>query len=262
MKRSYLGLLVASVAVNSITGTGLLISTSTATLPENLDATIQEVSQIADASWGIAVIEFKTGEERTLNVNRQFLMQIPHLPLAAMLVELSNAGEISLNDHISRGEYYWERLHWAQQGGRGMCMAVIWTMGFGRINEWLAENEFTGTEIRGVAQDVPDAPVFDPNYITAEDALGYLKIIYNNLDQSSVRNIGTNPPLSDHIRETLGFKNTIYGWLDVSEESKLLFLIIDQPGDSDLGIVVLAEDIDDPADVDLGFRMLYEILAD
>ncbi|RKZ07532.1 hypothetical protein DRQ25_11380 [Candidatus Fermentibacteria bacterium] len=188
------------------------------------------------------------------------MMQIPHLPLAAMLVELSNAGEISLDDHISRGEYYWERLHWAQQGGRGMCMAVIWTMGFGRINEWLAEEGFTGTEIRGVTQDVPDAPVFDPNYITTQDALGYLKIIYNNLDQSSVRNIGTNPPLSDHIRETLGFKNTIYGWLDVSEESKLLFFIIDQPGDSDLGIVVLAEEIDDTADVDQGFRMLFEAL--
>ncbi len=262
MNRSYLGLLIASVALSSITGTGLLISTSTASLPENLEAIIQEVSQIADASWGIAVIEFKTGEERTLNANGQFMMQIPHLPLAAMLVELSNAGEISLDGLISRGEYYWERLHWAQQGGRGMCMAVIWTIGFGRINEWLAEKGYTGTEIRGVAQDVPYAPVFDSNYITAQDALGYLKIIYSSLDQASVRNIGTNPPLSDHIRETLGFDNTIYGWLDISEDSKLLFIIIDLPGDSDLGLVVLAEDIEDPADVDQGFRMLYEALTD
>ncbi|RKZ10499.1 hypothetical protein DRQ25_02640, partial [Candidatus Fermentibacteria bacterium] len=67
MKRSCLGLLIASVAVNSITGTGLLISTSAASLPENLEATMQEVSQLADASWGIAVIEFKTGEEISRN---------------------------------------------------------------------------------------------------------------------------------------------------------------------------------------------------
>jgi len=255
-------LLIASVTLNSIAGTGLLISTSAASLPENLEVTLQEISQIADANWGIAVIEFKTGEEISSNADRQFMMQIPHFPLAAMLIELSNAGEISLNGFISRGEYYWERLHWAQQGGRGMCMAVIWTIGFGRINEWLAEKGFAGTEIRGVAQDVPNAPVYDPNYISAKDALEYLKIIYSNLDQASVRNIGTNPPLSDFNRETLGFKNTIYGWVDISEDSKLLFLIIDQPVDSDLGIVLLADDINDPAEVDQGLRILYEALTD
>ena len=40
----------------------------------------------------------------------------------------------------------------------------------------------------------------------------------------------------------------------------MIFLIIDQPGESDLGIVVFAEDIDDPGDVDQGLRTLYEAL--
>lgn len=251
-----------SVIANSITGAGMLVATSTASIPGNLDATFQEVSGLADASWGLGVIEFKTGEEKTLNASRQFMMQIPHLPLTVVAVELSNAGEISLDGLISRGEYYWERLHWAQQGGRGMCMAVIWTIGIGRINEWLDEKGYAGTEIEGVIQDCPDSPTFDPNYTTVEDALEYLKIIYSNFDQVSVRNIGSNPPLSDFNRETLGFDNTVYGWIDVSENSKLMFLIVDQPGESDLGIVVLAEDIDDLNDVDLGFRMLYEALMD
>ena len=240
----------------------MLISSSNASLPENLEETFQEISQLSEAEWGIGVIEYKTGELETLHSNRQFQMQIPHVPLTAFAVELSNAGIMPLEGQIGLDELFWERLHWAQQGGRGMCMAIIWSMGEGRINEWIATNGYTGTEINGVFQDYPNCPPYEPNYITVNDAMSFLKIIYSNIDQASVRNIGANPPLSDHIRETLGFDNTIYGWLDVSEDSKLLFIIIDQPGDSDLGLVVLAEDIDDPADVDQGFRMLYEALTD
>ena len=74
--------------------------------------------------------------------------------------------------------------------------------------------------------------------------------------------IGSNPPFSDHIRETLGFGNTVYGWMDVSEDSKQLFVIVDKPAGNDLGIVVLASGLDDRADVDRGFRMLYQALSD
>lgn len=261
MIHSFIGSLILAVLMNTIAGPGIFVSSSNAGLPENLDNTFQEISQLSGAEWGLGVVEFKTGEEKTFETDHQFQMQIPHLPLAAFAVVLSNAGVIPLDGLIARGEFFWERLHWAQQGGRGMCEAVIWSMGEGRINEWIATSGFTGTVIKGVQQNYPECPIVDPNYITVDDALSYLKIIYSNIDQVSVRNIGANPPLSDFNRATLGLDNTIYAWIDISENSKLMFFIIDQPGDSDLGIVVLAEDIDDPADVDQGLRMLYEALS-
>ena len=260
MYHLFLGSFVILTIVNTFIGPGILLSSASASLPENLDDTFQEISQLSGAEWGLGVVEFKTGEENASVAGHQFQMEIPHLPLTAFAIVLSNAEEIPLDDLIARDEFFWERLHWAQQGGRGMCQAVIWSMGEGRINEWIDANGYSGTVISGVQQNYPECPTVNPNYITVEDALSFLKIIYDNIDQVSVRNIGSNPPLSDFNRETLGLDNTIYGWIDVSENSKLIFLIIDQPGESDLGIVVFAEDIDDPDDVDQGLRMLYEAL--
>jgi len=262
MTQSYIGLLILTVLVSSITGMEMLVSSSDASLPGNLDETFREISSLSGAEWGLGVVEFKTGEEKTFETNSQFPIEIPHLPLTAFAIVLSNEGIIPLDDLIARNEFFWERLHWAQQGSHGMCQAVIWSMGEGRINEWLDSNGYNGTVINGVQQNYPECPIVDTNYISVNDAMAFLKIVYGNIDQSSVRNIGSNPPLSDFNRATLGLDNVIYAWIDITENSKLMFLIIDQPVDSDLGIVVLAKNIDDPADVDQGFRTLYEALTD
>lgn len=262
MYQSFLGSLIILAFMNSFIGPGILLSSAGANLPENLEDTFQAISQLSGAEWGLGVVEFKTGEEKTYKADQRFQIEIPHLPLTAFSIVLSNAGDIPLDGLIARGEYFWERLHWAQQGSHGMCLAVIWSMGEGRINEWIDANGYTGTVISGVQQNYPECPIVDPNYITVDDALSFLEIIYSNLDQTSVRNMGSNPPLSVFNRETLSFDNTIYGWIDVSPSGKQLFFIIDMPGESDLGIVVLTDDIDDPADVDQGFRMLYETLMD
>jgi len=247
---------------SSILLSGFLVPPVSAGLPGDLDATMAEIADIAGADWGIGVIDFSTGETKLYNGDRQFPMQIPHLPLTAMAIELSNAGDIPLDGLIARGEYFWERLHWAQQGGRGMCMAVIWSIGEGRINEWLNSNGYSGTEINGVVQDYPNCPAYEPNLISATNALDYLRAIYAEIQQTSVANIGSNPPFSDHIRETLGYDNNVYGWMDQSSDSKMLFVIVDRSGESDLGIVLLSEGIDRYSDVDEGFRTLYRKLAE
>lgn len=233
-----------------------------AALPGDLNTVFQGIPVLFDGDWAFGVVEFDTGEKKTYNAEDRFQMEIPHLPLAALGVELSNAGDIPLDELIARDTFFWERLHYAQQGGRGMCMALIWTMGEGRINEWLQANGYTGTEINGVFQDYPECPVYDPNLISAGDALRFLQVIHENMGQSSVRKIGNNPPFSDHIRQTLGFDNEVYGWMDVSDGSKHLFLIVDRPDATDLGIVILAAGLDDRGDVDRGFRMLYEGLTE
>jgi hypothetical protein len=240
----------------------LLAGTLGAALPQGLGGTFQGIASMFGGDWAFGVIELSSGDTETMNAGTRFTMEIPHLPLAALGIEMSNSGEIPLDEMIARDTFFWERLHYAQQGGRGMCMALIWTMGDGRINDWIADNGFAGTEINGVWQDYPNCPNYDPNYISVDDALDYLGIVYSNFDNPSAMKIGSNPPFSDHIRETLGFGNAVYGWMDVSDDSKQLFVIVDKPAGSDLGIVILASGLDDRADVDRGFRMLYQALSD
>ncbi len=238
----------------------LQVSLAQAGLPDDLQSTFQEIADSFSGDWGFGVIDFSTGETASFNSTRRFSMEIPHVPLTALAIELSNSGDMPLDNLIGRNEYFWERLHWAQQGGRGMCMALIWSIGEGRINDWISANGYSGTEINGVIQDYPNCPAYDPNLISVSDAISYLDIIYSNMDQVSVRKIGSNPPFSDHIRETLGFSSKVYGWIDVSSDSKDLFMIIEPESGSDMGIVILTDGLDDVSNTDRGFRMLYEAL--
>lgn len=236
-----------------------LMPSLNAALPGSLEGVASEIAS-SGGDWAIGVIEFDSGDRLTLNPDERFPMEIPHLPLTALGIVLSNRGDLTLDELVARDQLFWEKLHYAQQGGRGMCMSVIWVIGEGRVAEWLSSGGYSGTEINGVIQDFPLCPAYDPNYISVSDALEYLEIVYDNLDQELVRKIGSNPPLSDHIRETLGFENTVYGWIDVSETGKHLYLIIQRPDDTDLCVVMLADDMDDRTDLDRGFRELFREL--
>ncbi len=231
-----------------------------AALPD-LEETFRGIADSYGGTWGFGVVEFPSGDAATYNADRAFEMEIPHLPLTAIAIELSNEDIIPLDELIARNEYFWERLHWAQQGGRGMCMAVIWSIGEGRIAEWLADRGYDGTEINGVIQDYPLCPAYDPNRITVRDAMAFLGTVYDNLDHESVRKIGDNPPFSEHVEETLGFQNKVYGWMDVSDGAKQLYVIVVRDGEPDLGIVVMAEGLEDRTDVDRAFRTLYRALV-
>ena len=262
MYRSFIGSPVILLLVCMFTGTGVMVTSSEASLPDDLDDTLAEISDLYDGSWALGVVELNTGESETVNGNLQFYMESPHLPITACGIEMSNAGELLLDSLIARNEHFWEKLHWAQQGGRGSCQSVLYVIGEQRINDWIEQEEYAGTVVSGVQFFFPDCPQVNPNYITARDGLEFLKIIYDNFDIPYVTEIGANPPLSNHNRETLKFGNDIYGWIDDTGEWRHLFIIVDRTQGSDFGIVVLAEDIDDPAFVDQGFRMLYEVLTD
>ena len=242
------------------TGTGVMVTSSEAGLPGDLGDILDGISSQYGGYWGIGVMELNTGESETVNGNLQFHMESPHLPITACGIEMSNAGVLLLDSLIARNEHFWEKLHWSQQGGRGTCQNVLYTMGEQRVNDWIEQEGYTGTVVNGVQFFFPDCPQVNPNYITVRDGLEYLKIIYDNLSRPYVANLGANPPLSNHNRETLKFGSDIYGWIDDTGEWRHLFIIVDRPQGSDFGIVVLAEDIDDPADVDQGFRMLHEAL--
>jgi len=175
-------------------------------------------------------------------------------------IELSNSGEIPLDSMIARNERFWERLHWAQQGGRGMCAAAIWSIRETRIAEWLSEEGFTGTVVNGVYLDTPIPYEPDPNYITVDDALGFLEIVYRNIENRNARRIGDNPPLSQANRETMGTSNMLYGWFDETGSSRHIFLIVRKPSGEDYGIVILTENLCCPGKADLALSIIWDSL--
>lgn len=262
MIHTFLSALLFIVISNSIVGPCTLTASSSASLSEALNEAFEEVLQLSEATWGLGIVDLTTGKTITRNGDRQFQMESPHLPVAVCGIELSNNGEMSLDSLIGRNELFWEKLHWAQQGGRGACQAVIWSIQKSRLNEWIAQGGYTGTVINGVQLIYPDCPSVDPNYITVENGLKYLQIVYDNLEQSSVRSIGENPPLSDALRETLGLNNTVYGWIDETEDWKHLFIIADHQINTDFGIVILTEDLSSPEIADQAFGILFEPLSD
>lgn len=262
MIHTILGALLFAGINSSIVGPCTLTASSGVNLSEALNEAFEEVLQLSEATWGLGIVNLTTGKVITCNGNRQFQMESPHLPVAVCGIELSNDGEMPLDSLIGWNVYFWEKLHWAQQGGRGFCQALIWTIGKSRLDEWIDQGGYTGTVINGVQLIYPDCPSVNPNYITVEDALEYLQIVYDNLEQSEVRSIGENPPLSDDLRETLGLNNTVYGWIDETESWKHLFIIVDHQTNTDFGIIILTEDVSSPETVDQGFGILHEVLYD
>jgi hypothetical protein len=231
-------------------------------LPEGASRAVSAAAALEGAVWGIGVVDLRTGERVVRNVSRSFRLDMPSLPLAACGVELSNSGEIPLDSMIARNERFWEKLHWAQQGGRGVCASVIWSIRETRIAQWLQDGGFSGTVVNGVYLDRPIPYEPDPNYITVDDALSFLDIVYRNLDDRNVRRIGDNPPLSQTNRETLGVSNTLYGWFDETSSSRHIFLIVRKPSGEDYGIVILTENLCCPGKADMALDMIWSSLKD
>ncbi len=234
--------------------------TPSAGLSGEVSRAVSAAAALEGAVWGVGVVNLRTGERAVHNGSRSFRLDMPSLPLAACGVELSASGEIPLDSMIGRNERFWEKLHWAQQGGRGVCAAVIWSIGETRIAEWLQSGGFSGTVVNGVYLDRPVPYEPEPNYTTPDDALAFLGIVYRSLEHRDARRIGENPPLSQTNRETLGVSNTLYGWLDETSSSRHIFLIVRKPSGEDYGIVILSEDLCCPGKADMALDIIWNSL--
>jgi hypothetical protein len=236
-----------------------LVTPSTG-LPAGVAGAVSRAAALEGGVWGIGVVDLRSGETSTRNASRSFRVDVPSLPLAACGIELSNTGELPLDSMIARNERFWEKLHWAQQGGRGVCAAVIWSIRETRIARWLSERGFSGTAVHGVDLDLPTPILLEPNTITVENAISFLGIFYGSIDQRSVRRIGDNPPLSQANRETLGVANTLYGWFDETGSWRHIFIIVRKPSGEDYGIVILTENLCCPGKADQALSIIWDAL--
>lgn len=236
-----------------------LVTPSTG-LPGGVAEAVARAADLEGGIWGIGVVDLRSGEQLVRNSSRVFGVDSPTLPLAACGIELSNSGEIPLDSLIARNERFWEKLHWAQQGGRGVCASVIWSIRETRIAEWLRDGGYAGTVVSGVDLDLPIPVELEQNTINVEDAMAFLEIVYQNLEDRNARRIGDNPPLSQANRETLGTSNMLYGWFDETGSSRHIFLIVRKPSGEDYGIVILTENLCCPGKADLALSIIWDSL--
>lgn len=260
MLHALLGSLVLTSQPLILQNPDTLVSPPASGLPGATAGAVSRAAGLEGGVWGLGVIDLRSGERITRNATRSFGLDVPSLPLAACGIELSNTGELPLDSMIARNERFWEKLHWSQQGGRGVCAAVIWSIREERIARWLSERGFSGTAVHGVNLDLPYPQELEGNRITVNDALAFLEIFYSNIDQRNVRRIGDNPPLSQANRETLGVSNTLYGWFDETGSSRHIFLIVRRPSGEDYGIVILTDNLCCPGKADQALSILWDAL--
>ena len=230
-------------------------------LPSDIGSVLDQVIALPGASFGVGVVDLKTGERITRNGSSRFYIDTPDIINAAVCVERHNSGELPLDTLIARDEELWQIVKRGQQGSREATQSLRFYMGGPEVlNDWLTANGYSRTFFPGVQLDWEGAPVVEPSYTTVTDCLNFIEIVNGSLDNRAVRRMSTNPPLSADLEAALGNDNIIYGWISDGGDTRCINLIISRPDGAKYGICVLANDLCCPGKADLGFTTIWNSL--
>jgi len=240
---------------------GGVIAETSGGLPANMGAVMTQVVALPGATFGLGVVDLNTGERLTRNATRRFYIDTPDIVNAAVCVVRSNSGEFPLDSLVSRNEQLWQVASRGQQGAREATQSIIYYMGgIEHIESWLASSGHSTTRFQGVQLDWGGAPQVAASYTTVEDCLDFIEIVAGSLDNTAVRRMAKNPPLSADLEAALGTSNVVYGWVSGRGDTRCLNFIISRPDGAKYGISVLTNDLCCPAKADLGFSMIWDAL--
>lgn len=235
-------------------------SSSSGGLPSDMGSVLDQVLALPGATFGLGVIDLETGESVTRNGSRRFQIDTPDIVAAAYCISRHNDGIFRLDSLVGRETQLWMKLRNGQQGSREQLVASIYYSGdFQPLWDWLDAN-FPNTDFINVARDWAGAPTYDPNLTTPSDCLGFMEIVYGSLDQTVVRRMTSNPPLSDNLETTIDNDDIIYGWISSRGSTRSINMIISRSGGGKYGICVLANDLCCEAKADQAFSMIYSAL--
>ncbi len=230
-------------------------------LPSNLGSVMDQVLALPGVTFGLGVVDLKTGEVMTRNGTRRFYMDTPDIVNAAVCVSRHNSGVLRLDSLIARDEQLWQILRRGQQGAREATQSIRFYMGGPEIlDNWLVTSGHTTTSFPGVQLDWGGAPDVDASYTTVNDCLDYMEMIYGSLDNIAVRRMSANPPLSADLEQALGDDSIVYGWISDGGDTRSINLIISKADGSKYGVCVLANDLCCAAKADLGFSTIWNAL--
>jgi len=230
-------------------------------LPSNLGSVLDQVVALPGATFGVGVIDLKTGERISRNGSRRFYMDTADIVNAAACVSRHNSGAFSLDSLVARDEQLWQVVRRGQQGSREATQSLRYYMGGPEIlDSWLVSSGHTSTSFPGVQLDWEGAPDVAASYTTVGDCLDFMEIVYGSLDEQAVRRMSSSPPLSDDLQGVLGTGNVVYGWISDGGETRCINLMISRPDGAKYGIVVLANNLCCAAKADLGFTTIWNNL--
>ena len=238
-----------------------LTSEDSGGLPSSLGSVLDQVLALPGATFGLGVIDLKTGERITRNGNRRFYIDTADIVNAAACVSRHNTGEFPLDTLIARDEQLWQILRRGQQGAREATQSVRFYMGGPEIiDNWLVSSGHSTTYFPGVKLDWQGAPDVAASYTTPEDCLDFMELVYGSLGGIAARRMTANPPLSDDLKLALGSDNIVYGWISDGGDTRSINLIVSRPDGAKYGVCVLANSLCCSAKADLGFTTIWNNL--
>jgi hypothetical protein len=223
---------------------------------------LASIISLEGGHFGVGVVDLESGETAARSEAGRFFIGLPNVATAACVIDLASTGEFPMDNLVARIETIEEVLRRAQQGGVDASNRPFHDIGADRIDSWLAQKGFTGTELHGVQLLWEGAPEVDPNYTTVEDCLGMLRVVYENMDTPSTRRITSNPELGAALESEIPPGTTVYGWTSTGDGHRDLTLILYMPDGRRYGMVVLADDLCCSEKADLAFSMLLDAVAD
>ncbi len=212
--------------------------------------------------FGVGIVNLVTGESISRSESGRFYIGLPNVITGTCGIDLSASGEFPLETLVGRDVTLWEKLSRAQQGSVEASQRPFYDLGLDRMRDWLAEQDFNGTEIYGVQLEWEGAPDVDANLTTVNDCLAMLEIVYANLDIPAVRRIVMNPELGRALESVLGSSSTVYGWTSTGVGHRDITLIVFTPAGGKYGLVVLADNLCCPEKADLAFSRLLDAVID
>jgi hypothetical protein len=223
---------------------------------------LASIISLEGGHFGVGVVDLESGESVTRSEGGRFFIGMPNVATAACAIDLASTGEFPMDSLVARIETIEEVLRKAQQGMVDASNRPFHDIGADRIDSWLAQEGYTGTELHGVQLLWAGAPEVEPNYTTVEDCLGMLEAVYGHMDTPSTRRITSNPELGSALDSEIPPGTSVYGWTSTGDSHRDLTLILYMPDGRRYGMVVLADDLCCPEKADLAFTLLLDAVVD
>lgn len=237
-----------------------LVTASTVRIDDLRDAA-RDVLEIEGGHFGVAIMDFESGESFVETEGGTFDMGSPELIMCACAIDLDRSGMMPLDTISSRGETLGDQVIMAREGDLEALNRMTGRIRPASIVNWLTQKGFTSTTFSGIQFFWPGAPDVEPNTSTPSDCMGMLSVIESRLDEAEIRRLVRNPFTRTDLEDLQGGAASVYGFSSRGQNAgECRAAIVSMPGGQRIGIVVLADELCCAGKADMAFRMLWESL--
>ncbi|MCK5115996.1 MAG: hypothetical protein KAR44_05310 [Candidatus Aegiribacteria sp.] len=221
-------------------------------------SSIPAIEELPGGEFAAMVIDLQTGDVLTSTGSGSFPLDDPDIFMLAYVVELMQENIVSPDTIVGRDETVADRFRRALHGNREAAGRAMWAVGLESLSAWVGANGMTDTELHDIQLLWAGAPETDPSISTPGDIARALQIIHSGMNMSAVREILENPDMGEGQASSIAEGWDLYGWVDSGESHKTFVLIAISPEGSELGLILLSDDLCCVEKGDLAMMLLWE----